>query len=100
MADTLGTLGGQIDEIINPSASGVASSSSYKAASSNNYFEGPTAARNRGNMIMVVNSDSNDPVTKKPSFGNSLFISSLRTYDLTTASSDTILHSLGISSIK
>ena len=65
LVDTLGTLGGQIDEIINPSASGVASSSSYKAASSSNYFEGPTAARNRGNMIMVVNSDSNDPVTKR-----------------------------------
>ena len=65
LKDTLGTLGGQIDEIINPSASGVASSSSYKAASSSNYFEGPTAARNRGNMIMVVNSDSNDPVTKR-----------------------------------
>jgi subtilisin family serine protease len=65
LADTLGTLGGQIDEIINPSASGVASSSSYKAASSSNYFEGPTAARNRGNMIIVVNSDSNDPVTNR-----------------------------------
>ena len=65
LSDTLGTLGGQIDEIINPSASGVASSSSYKAASSSNYFEGPTAARNRGSMIMVVNSDSNDPVTKR-----------------------------------
>ena len=65
LSDTLGTLGGQIDEIINPSTSGIASSSSYKAASSSNYFEGPTAARNRGSMIMVVNSDSNDPVTNR-----------------------------------
>jgi hypothetical protein len=65
LVDTLGTLGDQIDEIINPSASGVASSSSYNPASSSNYFEGPTAARNRGNMIIVVNSDSNDPVTKR-----------------------------------
>ena len=65
LSDTLGTLGGQIDEIINPSTSGIASSSSYKAASSSNYFEGPTAARNRDSMIMVVNSDSNDPVTKR-----------------------------------
>ena len=57
----------EIDEIINPG--GASSSSSYysgsTSASSSNYFDGPSANRNRGKMIMVVDSDPDEVISAR-----------------------------------